>query len=70
MGTEGSDDFTQQVGNVVIPTFFKKEVWMLAKAKNGHANIRELFKLNLWHNITLGSPKQDSEKNMVLCKKR
>jgi hypothetical protein len=43
MGKEGSDDFTQRLGNVVIPTFLKKGVWMLAKAKNGHANIWELF---------------------------
>ncbi len=27
------------VGNVVIPTFFFKGAWMVAKAENGHVNI-------------------------------
>ncbi len=41
---------------------------MLAKVKNGHTNMWALFKLNLApYNIR--SPKQDSEKKIVLCKK-
>ncbi len=42
---------------------------MLAKAKNGHANIYELFKLNYIATYNIRSSKQDSEKNMALCKK-
>jgi hypothetical protein len=44
---------------------------MLAKAKNGHANIWDLFLLNyILATYNIRSLLQDSEKNMVLCKKR
>jgi hypothetical protein len=39
--------FHDSVGNVVIPTFFFKGAYMMAKAENGHVNVKELFKLNL-----------------------
>jgi hypothetical protein len=46
---------------------------MLPKAKNGHANVYELFKLNYiaTYNITGRSSKQDSEKNTAwFCVKK
>jgi hypothetical protein len=49
--------------------FFKKVSKILAKAKNGHVNIWELFKLNILTTYNFRSPKKDSEKNMVSCKK-
>jgi hypothetical protein len=42
---------------------------MVAKAKNGHVNIKELFKLNFIATFNIRSPEKDSEKNIVLCKK-
>ncbi len=42
---------------------------MVAKAENGHANIKELFKLNFVATYNIRSAEKDSEKNMVLCQK-
>jgi hypothetical protein len=42
---------------------------MVAKAKNGHVNIYELFKFNFIATYNIRSPEKDFEKNMVLCKK-
>ncbi len=42
---------------------------MLAKAKIDHANIQALFKSNFVATYNIRSPKQDSEKKIVLYKK-
>ncbi len=49
--------------------YFKKGAQMLAKVKNGHANIQALFNSNFLATYNIRSPKQDSEKKIVLCKK-
>jgi hypothetical protein len=59
----------QTFGGKEMSLFFK-EVWMIAKAKNGQASIWDLSKLNFIATCNIWSPKkQDSEKNMILCKK-
>jgi hypothetical protein len=52
------------------PNFKKKEFRCRQKPKNGHANVWGLFKLNFKATYNIRPPKQDHEKNMVLCKKR
>ncbi len=42
---------------------------MLAKAKNGHTNIWYILLLNFVATYNIRSPTQDSEKEIVLCKK-
>ncbi len=42
---------------------------MLAKAKNGHTNIWYILLLNFVATYNISSPTQDSEKEIVLCKK-
>ncbi len=42
---------------------------MLAEAKNGHANIQAFLKSKFVATYNIRSPKQDSEKKIVLCKK-
>ena len=42
---------------------------MLAKAKNGHTNILYILLLNFVATYNIRSPTQDSEKEIVLCKK-
>ncbi len=42
---------------------------MLAKAKNGHTNIWHILSLNFVATYNIRSPTQDSEKEIVLCKK-
>ncbi len=42
---------------------------MLAKAKNGHTNIWYILLLNIVATYNIRSPTQDSEKEIVLCKK-
>ena len=42
---------------------------MLEKAKNGHTNILYILLLNFVATYNIRSPTQDSEKEIVLCKK-
>ncbi len=42
---------------------------MLAKAKNGHTNIQKILYSNFIATYNIRSPAQDSEKEIVLCKK-
>ena len=42
---------------------------MLAKAKNGHTNIWYILLMNFIATYNIRSPTQDSEKEIVLCKK-
>jgi hypothetical protein len=67
---KGGNDITRRVGNVVTRTFVLKRGLNVGKSQNWQCqHLGLFFQLNFISTYNIRSPKEDSKKKIVLCKK-